>query len=165
MADGLFLINLENGDVWQFQYFPPRILREDRANWEAQDVLSSMKPLVYANNEPHRITISDTLLDFHSSDKKLSVAEAIDELRSLMSPSEFAGAPPVLRLISGSFQKSFVLEELRVEEQMYTKDGVLLRASLSLTLVEFIRIERVTSRVREPDNELPASGVMGQVVR
>jgi phage FluMu protein Com len=39
------------GDV-TFQYFPERIQTSARANWEPQDALGGMKPIIYGNREP-----------------------------------------------------------------------------------------------------------------
>jgi Contractile injection system tube protein len=148
-ADGLALINLETGDSWVFQFFPERISYSDRTNWEPQDVTKGVKPLMYSNRDPQRITMTNVLLD--STDTGTSLTKEIEELRLLMSETD-QGVPPILRLICGDSQQRVVLEELGVEKEMCDREGKPLRARLSLTFVEHKLIERVTGRIVEPDD-------------
>jgi hypothetical protein len=148
-TNGLAIINLATGDAWVFQFFPERISSNDRTNWEPQDVTKGMKPLMYANRDPQRITMTNVLLD--STDTGKSLTKEIEELRLLMSETD-QGAPPTLRLICGDSQQRVVLEELGVEKEMCDRTGKPLRARLSLTFVEHKPIERVTTRFVEPDD-------------
>lgn len=134
------LVNLESGDTYIFQapFFPPTIQKESKANWEAQDVSAGVKPLMYANREPLRISVSELWLD--GSDDNSSVGGHIEQLQAMQQEGEFGtqhhGRPPRLRIVYGDYQKTVVLESLTVEETFFTREGKCIRAKLSLTLIE-----------------------------
>jgi hypothetical protein len=153
-ADGIALIDLYSSNAWVFQFFPPGISTEDRANWEPQNVTIGTRPLFYSNREPQRITISDVLLN---SDSEESITKDIEELRALMKETD-RGSPPPLLFICGDWQERVVLEELRIEKQFFDPQANLLRARVSLTLLELQRVrERVTTKITdvEPDVTRP----------
>lgn len=150
-ADGIALIDLYSSRNWLFQYFPAQMGIDDRANWEPQNVSIGKKPLLYSNREPQRITINDLLLDSETNE---SLTKEIEALRSLMNETD-RGTPPPLLFICGDWQERVVLEELRVETKLFDREANLLRAQISLTLVEVQRVrERVTSRITEIESEV-----------
>lgn len=153
-ADGIALIDLFGSGVWVFQFFPTGWETEDRANWEPQNVSIGTKPLFYSNRDPQRITINDVLLDSEAGE---SISSDIKELHALMKETD-RGTPPPLLFICGDMQQRVVLEELRVEAQQFDRDANLLRARVSMTLLEIQRVrERVTSTITdvEPDVTRP----------
>jgi phage protein U len=159
-TNGLVLISLGDGKVWMFQYFPKQFEFEDKANWTQHETSAGVKPLQYASADPQRITIEEVWLD--SSDAGGSVAEAVEELRALMKPGDAAGishTPPLLRFILGSFQKTVVLESLRVNHTLFDRNGNPQRAQMSMTFIEFRRVERVTFRASEVDSLEPLTDV------
>ncbi|MGB7923448.1 MAG: hypothetical protein WCF57_09405 [Pyrinomonadaceae bacterium] len=145
-----------------FKYFPTNIKTNGRANWEALDVSSGMKPLQYSNRDPLRFTIDDALLD--ESDTNRSLRDEVEWLLRLLDISEgetvttwssgryeiggvrqygarssSADTPPILLLAYGDnleAQRRVVLEEIQVTEEMFAPDGNLIRVRLSLTFVE-----------------------------
>lgn len=121
-----------------FEYFPSSITKNSRANWETQNVTIGVKPLMYANREPLRITIDELLIE--SYDAQTSIQPQIDALLSLqaekMQPGEQTGAPPILLVIYGDYQQTVVLEEVTIKESFFTRDATLIRAYVILTLVE-----------------------------
>ena len=156
LYNGVALVNLDNDGLWLFPLFPRQINKEDRSNWPAMDVTVGTKPLMFANNEPQRITIDEAWLDADGTGG--SVLGQIEGIRALMRPTELdpstgrdSGTPPLLRLIYGDYQKTVVLEELRVEETIFDIDGSPMRARMSMIFLEFARIERVTQKIVDVD--------------
>jgi hypothetical protein len=154
-AKPIALVNLDTGQAWAFQFFPKSLGIEDRANWEAADVTMGTRPLMYANREPQRISIDEVWLD--SSDAGVSLTEEIEGLRSLMKETN-QRTPPALRLICGDWQQRVVLEEMKVEEQLFDRSGNPLRARISLSFIEHVQIERVTVRTIEPEEDFNPIG-------
>ncbi len=156
LYNGVALVNLDNDGLWLFPLFPRQINKEDRSNWSALDVTVGVKPLMFSNIEPQRIAIEEAWLDSDGTGD--SVLGQVDGLRALMRPTELdpstgidSGTPPLLRLIYGDFQKTVVLEELRVEETLFDLDGSPTRARMSMVFLEFARLERVTQNIVEVD--------------
>lgn len=143
-ARSLRLINLVSSGQVVFRYFPVQIDSEDRANWEAQDVLTGTKPLLYSNNEPQRIRVDELWLD--KTDLKQSITPEIEQLRRMMKPVQ--GASPPLLLLFGDFAQRVVLEEMKVERQRFTREGVPTRARVSLTFMQIQEEGRPAGRPR-----------------
>lgn len=155
--NGVALVSLRdngNEEVWLFPLFPRAFNKEDRSNWNAMDVTVGTKPLMFANHEPQRITIEEALLD--TSDTNESVLGLVEGLRAHMKPdpngktASDRAVPPRLRFIYGDFQKTVVLEDLRVEETFFNREGNPTRARVSLSFLEFVSVERVIVKPVDP---------------
>jgi hypothetical protein len=147
--DGIALVNLETGEVWEFHFFPQGISSEDATNWEPQDVSTGTKPIMYSSTDPQRIEIQDVYLD--GSDDNTSVSGDVESLRALMREGT-NNVPPALRFVCGDWQQTVVLEKLRVERGLFNIAGNTLRAKCSLSFIEQKRIERVTVKTTDPDD-------------
>lgn len=151
VADYIALVNLNSGGAWVFQFFPSSISTDDRANWEAANISTGTKPLIYANREAQRIEINDVWLDSSETDESLK--QDIEGLRDLMKQSSGGTPPPLLSFICGDWQQKVVLESLRTERQLFDRQGRTIRARVSLTLIEVARNEQVPVRIVDPPEE------------
>lgn len=144
MRSGLALINLESGDAaFVFQYFPQSAQTSDRANWEAQDVTVGVKPLFYANREPRRLDFPELWLD--NTETNESLTDDLKRLRALFEETENKGTPPALLAVWGDRNERCVLEELDIEEVLFsTPDGYPIRAKVRISLTQ-IQPERTES--------------------
>lgn len=126
----------------RFQIFPTEIASEDGANWEQQDTMGGVKPLMYANRNPQQITIDELWLDRTETNE--SVTPDIEDLRSLMREAIYGARthPPLLLFACGDWKQKCVLQSLSVKRQFFSKDGIPLRAQVSLTLLEVQEVER-----------------------
>lgn len=142
---GFTIINLrDGGDVRLL--FPEEITTDDRANWNAADVASGVKPLSFGNTEPQQITIDNLCIDYTRTNE--SVENEIETLRKWMRPNARNGSPPDLQVITAGWQARVVLSGLNVRRNFFTKEGVCIRAYLSLTFDELppsgLQIETTT---------------------
>jgi hypothetical protein len=132
-AGNLTIINLRGGGAVKLQ-FPEEITSEDRANWNGADVANALKPLLFANVEPQKISISDLCIDNTRTNE--SVEPQIAKLRSWMRAGERDSSPPPLQIITVGFQQRVVLTELRARRQFFTPVGVCVRVYLTMTFEE-----------------------------
>lgn len=130
------LLVLERAEDFVFSYFPTTIETSARANWQAQDTTISMKPLFYANREPRRIRIDNLLLD-SSQEEDGTIETEIRGLYRLLDEVQGQGKPPLLLAQWGERTERCVLEDVTVVETLFRPDGVPIRASVSLTLLQF----------------------------
>lgn len=131
---GLVLINLESGDAaFVFQFFPNTVSTTDRANWQPQETTIGVKPLFYANREPRTIDFPEVYLD--NTDTDASLTGDIKRLRSLQEETA-KGTPPSLLAGWGDRSEQCVLEELNIEEILFTDGGDPIRARIRMTLLQ-----------------------------
>lgn len=139
---GFSIINLrEAGEVRLL--FPAEIKTDDRANWQAADVSNAVKPIFYANNDGQKISIDELTLDYTRTNA--SVEDGIETLSSWMRPQigDAAGAPPPpLLILTKGWQARAVLTEMSVKRSFFTKEGICVRAYLSLSFEE-IKVARL----------------------
>lgn len=144
---GFSIINLRDGGEVRL-LFPEEITSEDRTSWETADVAGGVKPLSFANSEPQKITINDLCMD--NTRTNASTEPDIKTLRSWMRSDERNGSPPALQIVTSGWQQRVVLSELSVKRSFFTKEGVCVRAYLSLTFDEIpangLAIETTTRR-------------------
>jgi hypothetical protein len=153
------LVKLEGTGAFFFDFFPKDIQTTRRANWEMQDTTIGIKPILYANGEPKRISIPEVWLD--RTDSNTSIRDDIAALEALMAEDPKLGRPPALQVIwgqgeGGELGRDFrcVLEEVAVRRTWFSPDGDAQRASVSLQLIEFQpEQEDVSSRVVEVDDD------------
>ncbi|HYX72427.1 MAG TPA: hypothetical protein VE732_06630 [Nitrososphaera sp.] len=123
-----------------FTYFPTEIEINGRANWNAQNTIWGVKPLLYANREPKRITVNDLLLYKNEN----SVRDDIDALLSLQDERSWVnkkgvpgGAPPpILGVVWGEYQQRVVLEDITIRETKFDVIGEVICAYVDLVFVE-----------------------------
>jgi len=153
-SDSFVLIKLEGGESFVFQLFPAEIQTTARVNWEPQDTTIGMKPIFYANRDGIRISVPEVWFD--KTDTNESIAPDIDALHALRNENPRTGRPPTLRASWGDEGYRCVLEEVTISRKMFSGDGLPLRASVSLQLLE-LQNERedVTSTV----TDVPPSGI------
>ncbi len=132
---GLALINLESGDAaFVFEFFPSSVQTSDRANWEAQETTTGVKPLFYANRDPRKLDFNELWLD--STDTNESLTPDLKRLRALLEETE-KGTPPALLAAWGDRHERCVLQELDIEEMFFsTPDGYPLRAKIRMNLTQ-----------------------------
>jgi hypothetical protein len=135
---GFSIINLrEAGEVRLL--FPQEIKTDDRSNWQDADVAGGLKPLFFANTEPQRISVDELMIDYTRTNA--SVEGEIETLRSWMRPQNNQSSPPPLLVLTKDWQARCVLTEMNVKRSFFTKEGVCVRAYLSLSFEE-IRVAR-----------------------
>jgi hypothetical protein len=128
------LVNLEGSGAFVFHYFPRVITMETRANWSPQNVTSGVKPLYFGNREPMRLSFEEMWLD--KTTLRQSIESEIAALQALQAETE-RGTPPALQAIWGERAVRCVLEDLRIEIQLFdTDDGFPLRARVSMALLQ-----------------------------
>jgi hypothetical protein len=127
------IVNLRDGGQMKLQ-FPKEINTEDRANWEAADVASDLKPLSFANNDPQQITLEELVLD--KTRTNASVEPEIETLRSWMRAKKGEGSPPELLVATVGWNQKCVLTDLSVRRTFFTPDGVCIRAYLQVVFGE-----------------------------
>jgi hypothetical protein len=149
MANGFAIINRATGDAFTFQFTPQSVKNAGRANWNEQEVTAGIKPLVYGNSDPRRISFAEVMLDASDADESLAGDLAL--LRSLMAEAD-RSTPPELIYIRGGEQLRCVMTELEWDEVRFNRQGDPTRVKVSLTLIEKVRVERVTSRTTDPDD-------------
>lgn len=144
---GFTIINLRDGGEVRL-LFPGEINTEDQTNWEAADVAGGLKPLSFGNVEAQKITINDLAID--KTREGASVEPEIETLRKWMRSNEQNGSPPALQIVTVGWQQRCVLSSLNVKRSFFTKEGVCIRAYLSLTFDELrssgLQIETTTKR-------------------
>lgn len=132
------IINLRGGGSINLQ-FPEEIGSEDRANWNGADVANALKPLLFANDEPTKITLQNLVID-NTTTGNQSVEPTIVALRSWMRAAEGESSPPPLQLITAGFQQRVVLSELQARREFFTPAGVCIRVYLTLTFEELKQV-------------------------
>jgi len=156
-SDNFILINLEGGESFVFMFFPTDVQTTRRANWEPQDTTLGTKPIFYGNRDPKRISVPEVWLD--QADTNESIAPDIVALFDLQKESKQHGRPPALLAAWGDRQERCVLEEVTVSEKFFSPEGIPLRASVSLQLLELQQErEMVTSTVRDVETTAGDSG-------
>lgn len=133
-AGNVTIINLRDGGSLKLQ-FPEEIGSEDRANWNGVDVANILKPLLFANTEPQKLTLQNLVID-NSTKGNGSVEPSIAALRSWMRAKEGESSPPPLQVITGGFQQRVVLTELNARREFFTPEGICIRVYLNLTFEE-----------------------------
>lgn len=142
---GFSIINLRDGGEVRL-LFPEEVTTDDRANWEAADIAGGVKPLLFGNSEPQQIKINELCLDHTRTNQ--SVEPIIEDLRSWMRSNERAGSPPPLQIVTAAWQQRGVLSELAVKRAFFTKEGVCIRAYLSLTFEELGSTLQIETTIR-----------------
>lgn len=131
-VENFTLTNLFKEGAITFKYFPEKITISGKSNWELQNVSIGMKQLFYANREPQRVKAEVWL------DKSLeyeSIGGEMVDLFDLQEETE-AGTPPTLLAQWGEVNLVCVLEDLDIEQTLFSQLGEPLRARVSLSLVE-----------------------------
>lgn len=130
---GLALINLDGGDSFTFQFFPASVSTTDKANWEAQNTTTGVKPLFYANREPRSIEFPE--LYFDATDTNESLSGDIKALRALFEETA-KGTPPALLAAWGDRNERCVLTELGIEEIFFNRSGHPIRCRIRMSLTQ-----------------------------
>lgn len=130
---GFSIINLRDGGEVRL-LFPDAITTDDRTNWETADIIGGYKPLSFANIEPQKIKFDDLCVDHTRTN--ITVEPTIETLREWMRSNERNGSPPPLQIITSAWQQRGVLSELSVKRAFFTKEGVCIRAYLTMTFDE-----------------------------
>lgn len=149
----IVLINLETGEGFDF-IFPEEIGLQASANWKPQDVTHSTKPLIYGNNEPEEISLSQVWLEAAEDE---SLSPKIVQLVGLTKKIAGRGAPPALLLSWGDSSFLCVLTEAQVTEQFFDRDGKPRRASVSLKLLELQETDQAESAQSSPQQQVSPS--------
>ena len=133
-AGNITIINLRDGGSVKLQ-FPEDITSDDRANWNGADVANALKPLLFANAEPQKVSFSDLCID-NTTKNNESVEPTIAKIRSWMRAGERDSSPPPLQIVTVGFQQRVVLTELNTKRQFFTPEGVCIRVYLTMSFQE-----------------------------
>ena len=93
-----------------------------------------MKPLVYANGEPTRLSIPECWLE--GARTNTAINDDIQKLLALKTENAKLGRPPALLAAWGDEQLRCVMEEVSIDREFFMSGGDPLRAQLSLQLVQ-----------------------------
>jgi Contractile injection system tube protein len=129
----LVVINLETGEGLTFTYFPEQLDMQAQATWRAQPVTRGTQPLLYASNEPEKVTFTAWL---DRSPQGESVSPDVVKLFFWTKPVDGKATPPALLVSWGDTNFRCVLEEVRATERHFTADGRPMRAEINLSFVE-----------------------------
>jgi phage protein U len=103
-----------------------------------------LKPLLYGNREPKRISVDELLLN--GTEKNRSIRREITGLLALQEETE-RGTPPILGVVYGDYQQRVVLEEVDITEKQFLRSGEPVVALVSLTLIE-VQAGNIKPRLR-----------------
>lgn len=133
-AGKLTIYNLRDGGEVRL-HFPEEITTSDRTNWNGADVANALKPLLFANVEPQKISLKDLCIDNTRTNE--SVEPTIARLRSWMrAGGERESSPPPLQIITVGFQQRVILSELSARRQFFTTEGICIRVYLTMSFEE-----------------------------
>ncbi len=135
MAEGTFqLIEVETDYAFEFPFFPENVSISGGANWNPQETTQGVKPLMYANTEPTRISLTDIHLD--ETMTGVSLKPTLDLLRMFKNEVAEGGPPPAILALWGDEELLCVMTGLDIEQIMFNPEGECIRARLQIELLE-----------------------------